>query len=192
MSADRVLIAFASQQGSTAWVAETICKELRAAGLAVECLPVAAVTDLEPYGAVVLGSGVFLARRGSDGGGFITRQRAALADRPVWLFSAGPIGGVGPGHNGDAAGEEAPVVRVAREIGAKGAATFGAGPIVNGDDDVRRPGTDWREVARVRSWARTIADELARAGLGGSTPVPRRPAPPRTNISPGRPIVVTR
>jgi menaquinone-dependent protoporphyrinogen oxidase len=173
-----VLIAFASQQGSTAWVGETICGELRAAGLAVDCQPAAAVTDLEPYTAVVLGSGVFLARRASDGGGFITRHREALAERPVWLFSAGPIGGTGSSSGDDAGCEEAPVVCVARDIGAKGAATFGAAPIVDGTDDRSQPGRDWRELARVRSWARTIADELARAGRAAPAGAPRRVAPP--------------
>ena len=178
MGADRVLIAFASQHGSTAWVGETICKELCAAGLTVDCRPAAAVTDLSPYMAVVLGSGVFLARRASDGGGFITRHREALAERPVWLFSAGPIGGTGSASGDDAGCEEAPVVCVARDIGAKGAATFGAAPIVDVTDDRRRPGRDWRELARVRSWARTIADELARSGRAAPAGAPRRAAPP--------------
>jgi menaquinone-dependent protoporphyrinogen oxidase len=82
---------------------------------------VAAVTGLEPYGAVVLGSGVFLAGRRCDGGGFIARHAEALAQRPVWLFSAGPIGGPSA-VTGEPKGPEAPVVRVARAIGARGAA----------------------------------------------------------------------
>jgi menaquinone-dependent protoporphyrinogen oxidase len=174
-----VLIAFASQQGSTAWVGETICKELCAAGLTVECQPAAAVTDLEPFSAVVLGSGVFLARRATDGGGFITRHREALAQRPVWLFSAGPIGGTGSASGDDGGCEEAPVVCVARDIGAKGAATFGAGPIVDGTEDRDPPGRDWRELARVRAWARTIADELARSGHAVPAGAQRRAAPQR-------------
>jgi menaquinone-dependent protoporphyrinogen oxidase len=174
-----VLIAYASQHGSTAWVGEALCQELRAAGLTVDCHPAAAVADLAPYSAVVLGSGVFLARRGSDGGGFITRHREALSERPVWLFSAGPIGGSGPGAGDSAGCEEAPVVCVARDIGAKGAATFGAAPIVDGADDRRPPVRDWRELARVRSWARTIADELARSGPAVPAAAPRPLAAPR-------------
>lgn len=179
MGADRVLIAYASRQGSTAWVGEAICRELRAAGLTVDCHPAAAVTDLGPYGAVVLGSGVFLARRGSDGGGFITRHREALSERPVWLFSAGPIGGTGSGAGDDAGCEEAPVVCVARDIGARGAATFGAAPIMDGPDDRRPSGQDWRELARVREWSRMIADELARPGRAVPAKASRRSAAAR-------------
>lgn len=192
VGADRVLVAFASRQGSTAWVAELLCEELSAAGARVDCRPVAAVTDLEAYGAVVLGSGVFRARRASDGGGFIARHRDALARRKVWLFSAGPIGGVGSGSGDHEAATEAPVVRVAQEIGARGAATFGAAPIVDGDDDGHHPHADWREAARVRAWARTIAADLARSGLAGPGGAPRRAASPRTRITAVRPITVTR
>ena len=54
--------------------------------------------------AVILGSGVFVPGRRSDGGGFLARHEASLAARPVWLFCAGPIGrgrcpaGVGRGR----------------------------------------------------------------------------------------------
>jgi len=192
MSADRVLIAFSSQQGSTAGVAETIAMELRDAGFVVDCLPVAAVTDLEPYGAVVLGSGVFLAGRRCDGGGFISRHAQQLQRTPVWLFSAGPIGGTS-GEAGHPAQEEAPVVRVARAIGARGAATFGAGRLW-ATDAVRRPtAADWGEAARVRGWAWSIAVELARAGIGNASPASQpKPARPLARWTSERPAVVTR
>ena len=192
MSADRVLIAFSSQQGSTAGVAETIAMELRDAGFTVDCLPVAVVTDLEPYGAVVLGSGVFLAGRRCDGGGFISRHADRLGGLPVWLFSAGPIGGTGA-EAGHPSPEEAPVVRVARAIGARGAATFGAARLCGTDDDRRPTAADWGEAARVRGWAWSIAVELARSGIGGGSPAAR---PMRTRVLPrwpvDRPVAVTR
>ena len=92
-AAVHVLVAFASQNGSTAGIAGTIAAELRDAGLEADCRPVAAVADLARYDAVVLGSGVFVVRSASDGGGFIAGHREELARRAVWLFSAGPIGG---------------------------------------------------------------------------------------------------
>ena len=49
-------------------------------------------TDVTPYAAVILGSGMFVPSRRSDGGGFLARHAAVLAARPVWLFCAGPIG----------------------------------------------------------------------------------------------------
>ncbi|MEW6225933.1 MAG: flavodoxin domain-containing protein [Chloroflexota bacterium] len=210
MSADRVLVAFASLQGSTAGVAETIANELRDAGFHVDCIPVADVIDLEPYGAFVLGSGVFLAGRRSDGGGFIARHAVELQGRPVWLFSAGPIGGAGgagsaspgaAGANGASPGAagtgsaigEAPVVRVARAIGARGAATFGAARLLDPDDARRPTAADWSEAARIRGWAWAIAVELARSGFGGASPqtCPPRPAR-RPRFSQDRPVAVTR
>jgi menaquinone-dependent protoporphyrinogen oxidase len=192
MSADRVLVAFASQNGSTAGVAETLAVELRDAGFAVDCLPVAEVRDLAPYGAVVLGSGVFLAGRGIDGGGFIARHEAALALRPVWLFSAGPIGGPGSATTG-ARGPDAPVVRVARAIGARGAATFGASRLRDDDGGDRMTPAAWSEAARVRGWAWSIAVELVRLGIGAGSITAE---PPRPLFRPAafgrRPIVVTR
>jgi menaquinone-dependent protoporphyrinogen oxidase len=198
MSADRVLVAFASQQGSTAGVAETIAAELRDAGFDVDCVPVADVADLEPYGAIVLGSGVFLAGRRCDGGGFIARHSSAIQVRPVWLFSAGPIGGAVVASLGAAVGsglavDEAPVVRVARAIGARGAATFGASRLLDADDARRPTAADWGEAARIRGWAWSIAVELKRSGCGGASPAIRPPRPmDRPRFSPDRSVAVTR
>lgn len=193
MSADRVLVAFSNQNGSTAGIAEIVATELRAGGFTVDCLPAADVTDVEPYGAVVLGSGVFLARRGIDGGGFITRHTDGLARRPVWLFSAGPIGGPDTAPTDDPLGDEAPVVRVARTIGAKGAATFGTARLRAAVNDGGRSADAWRDLGRVRTWAQTIAADLGRATVPGASPAPEST---RAAVRPerrGNPqIVVTR
>lgn len=181
MSADRVLVAFASQNGSTAGIAETVAAELRAGGFTADCLPAAAVTDLEPYNAVVLGSGVFLARRGSDGGGFIARHGDGLARLAVWLFSAGPIGGPDTTPPDDPRGDAAPVVRVARAIGARGAATFGTSRLLAPAHDGVRSTERWGDHARVIAWAQTIAAELRGATsieapqVGGPAPSSGRP-----------------
>ena len=55
MSADRVLVAFSSQTGSTAGVAEVIAAALLREGLVVECRQTRDVADVAPYGAVILG-----------------------------------------------------------------------------------------------------------------------------------------
>jgi menaquinone-dependent protoporphyrinogen oxidase len=193
MSADRMLVAFSSQNGSTAGIAEIVATELRASGFTVDCLPVADVSDLEPYGAVVLGSGVFLARRGIDGGGFITRHADGLSRRPVWLFSAGPIGGPDAAPTDDPLGDEAPVVRVAHAIGARGAATFGTARLRAAVHDGGRSAEAWRDLGRVRAWAHTIAADLSRTAVLDAPPAP---GPSRAAVRPerrGNPrIVVTR
>lgn len=177
MSSDvHVLVAFACQSGSTAGIAETIATELRKSGLAADCRPIAAVTDLEPYGAIVLGSGVFLVRRQSDGAGFITRHADELGRRIVWLFSAGPIGGPDTTEAGDPLCDEAAVVRVAHAIGARGAATFGTARLRVAAWDGGRPLGDPHDLERVQVWARSIAAELGRSGAADANPARERPA----------------
>ncbi len=187
-AAVHVLVAFASQNGSTAGIAGTIAAELRDAGLEADCRPVAAVSDLAGYDAVVLGSGVFVVRSASDGGGFIAGHRDELARRAVWLFSAGPIGGAESTGIRDATGildepdvaappeiwdrsaasapcaDATPVMCVAKAISARGAARFGHAPLPAGARADSLPPDDWRDVGRVRAWARSIASALGRPG----------------------------
>jgi menaquinone-dependent protoporphyrinogen oxidase len=165
MNAPIVLVAYSSQSGSTAGIAEVIAFELRAAGIAADCRVAAEVGAIEPYDAIVLGSGVFLRHRQSDGGGFLARNRDALATRALWLFCAGPIGR-GTSIDADASGECA-VVEVGRAIGARGAAAFGCQDAVRTLEDLDRlPPMD---VARVRGWARDIATDLG-ASRGSLAP----------------------
>ena len=97
MGDQRVLVAFANRAGSTAGIAGSIATVLRRAGLSVECRLASEVEDVTGYDAVILGSGLYVPRRSSDGGGFLARHRAALATKALWLFCAGPIGrGRGP------------------------------------------------------------------------------------------------
>jgi menaquinone-dependent protoporphyrinogen oxidase len=157
MSAPSILVAYASQTGSTAGIARAIADELERAGLAVDCRPAGEVADLVDYTAVILGSGVFLPRRGSDGGGFITRHAAELATRRVYLFSAGPIGGMRT-HGMDGIVGECNVMDVARTVGARGAAAFGALGLSPEVDPLERLAP--MDLDRVRSWARLIATDL--------------------------------
>ncbi len=152
----RVLVAFSSRSGSTAGTAEEITGVLRAHGLVVDCRSKDEIEDLAPYRAVILGSGMFVASRASDGGGFIERHAAALRGIDLWLFCSGPIG-----RRAAAPGEEIPVEAVARVIGARGVATFGAVAAGDGTDAVASPiPADRRQV---RAWAAEIAAELETA-----------------------------
>jgi menaquinone-dependent protoporphyrinogen oxidase len=152
MSDRQVLVAYANQAGSTAGIADKIASALVDDGLAVDCRPAADVTDLAPYAAIVLGSGVFVPSRRSDGNGFLARHEPDLGGRDVWLFAAGPIGRCpDPSEHGDAA-----VVAVGRAIGARGTAVFG--PIGLPDDtDPATQLADPAGSARVRAWAHDIA-----------------------------------
>ncbi len=180
LSDQRVLVAFASRSGSTAGIAQAIAAALRGAGLAVDSRPAGDVTDVDPYAAVVLGSGVFLPRRQSDGGGFLLRHASTLATRAVWLYSAGPIGN---GHGADGAehatGRDGNVYKVARSVGARGCAVFGT-PVPTLADDSLAELTPV-DLARVRSWAAEIAEQLSATGMIG------KPSPETSPSRAGRP-----
>lgn len=85
-----VLVAYASKHGATAEIAERIGAVLLDAGLPVQVAPVAEVTDLTPYSAVVLGSAVYMGRWRREASGFVTRHADELARRDTWIFSSGP------------------------------------------------------------------------------------------------------
>ncbi len=87
-----VLVAYASKYGATREIAERIAEELRSAGHGVEARSVKAAGDLAGYEAFVIGSAVYFGHWLKEAAEFVRRNRAVLVDRPVWLFSSGPLG----------------------------------------------------------------------------------------------------
>jgi menaquinone-dependent protoporphyrinogen oxidase len=88
----KVLIAYASRHGATAGIAERVAAGLRDAGLSAEARPVTEVSDVGAYDAVVVGGAAYMFHWLKDATKFVKRHREALRDRPVWLFSSGPLG----------------------------------------------------------------------------------------------------
>ena len=88
----KVLVAYASKYGSTKGIAEFIGEKLRQRGIEADVLEVGAVMDAGIYDAFVIGSAVYMFHWIKDARQFISRNRALLASRPVWLFSSGPTG----------------------------------------------------------------------------------------------------
>ncbi len=86
-----VLVGYATKYGSTQEVAEAIAATLREGGLPVDCQPVNKVRTLHGYGAVVLGAPLYINAWHKDALGFLSRQQAALAERPVAIFALGPL-----------------------------------------------------------------------------------------------------
>lgn len=168
MGDQRVLVAYAHQAGSTAGIAVAIAKVLVRSGLTVDCRAASEVADVASYDAVILGSGVFVTRRRSDGGGFLARHEAALASRPIWLFCAGPIGRGRCSTSGpsEMAVDDCSVAAVARDVGARGAADFGPIGVAGGLDPV--DGLGPVDLERVRAWAAEIAAELGSAQVAPS------------------------
>ncbi|MGQ1837997.1 flavodoxin domain-containing protein [Kocuria turfanensis] len=176
-----VLVAYATRHGATAGIAERIAGALRGAGLPAEARPVADVRDLAPYDAAVLGGAAYMFHWLKDATVFARRHREELADRPVWLFSSGPLGT----DRVDAEGED--VLEAARpkefdELTAllhprgeqvfRGAYDPDAPPIGLGERLTRHlpaareatPAGDFRDWPAIDAWAEGIAAELRSGG----------------------------
>ena len=87
----RVLVAYASKLGSTAVIAEVMAQVLRDAGHRAVALPARDVQSLDQWDAVILGSAVYAAFWQKDARRFTERCHDELKDRPLWLFSGGPL-----------------------------------------------------------------------------------------------------
>ena len=98
----KVLVTAASKHGATSEVAEEMAKALREAlkerdgeggeDAQVEVRPAEEVSSVEDYDAVVLGSAVYAGHWLESARELAERHAAALAERPTWLFSVGPVG----------------------------------------------------------------------------------------------------
>ncbi|GAA3775834.1 hypothetical protein GCM10022206_13160 [Streptomyces chiangmaiensis] len=54
-------------------------------------LPAGSVGSVAPYDAVVAGGALYAGRCHGDARRFVRRHGRALAERPLWLFSSGPL-----------------------------------------------------------------------------------------------------
>src|SRR5690242_3027764 len=118
MSTPRVLVSYASKNGSTAEIAGWVASTLRDANLAVDLFDAADVTDVRPYDAVVLGAAVYAGRWPRSARRFVSRHSRELQSRPVWLFSSGPLDHTADPHEGPPMGVSAR--RAMDRLGARG------------------------------------------------------------------------
>lgn len=88
----KVLVAYATRHGSTAGIAQRIAAALSARGHPAEAVSVEDAGPVEGYDAVVLGGAAYMFHWLKPALQFARRHQAALAQRPVWLFSSGPLG----------------------------------------------------------------------------------------------------
>lgn len=170
----RVLVSAASRHGSTGEMAERIGAVLRerltdGPGARVDVVPSDAVADLEGYDAFVLGSAVYMGRWLDSALRLSRRYARDRRDRPVWLFSSGPIGDPPkPDQQPVDAGSVAEVTR-AREhrifagVLDRNRLGFGERALAAA---LRAPYGDFRDWAAIEAWARDIAAEL-RGSSGG-------------------------
>jgi menaquinone-dependent protoporphyrinogen oxidase len=88
----RVLVTAATRYGATAEIAEAIGRVLAGRGLDPTVAAPEQVEGVDGYDAVVVGSAVYAGHWLKPARELVDRLGAALADRPVWLFSSGPVG----------------------------------------------------------------------------------------------------
>jgi menaquinone-dependent protoporphyrinogen oxidase len=86
-----LLVAYASNHGSTREVAEAIGRSLQEAGIGTDVRPVEEVHDLTGYAAVVLGAPLYMGRWQRHAHAFLRHHRDALAERPLAVFALGPL-----------------------------------------------------------------------------------------------------
>jgi len=171
-----VLVAYGTTGGGTGEIAEWVAEELRAAGLTARLLPAADVTDVDGYDALVLGSALYGYGWHLDVRRFVHRFAGRFADRPVWLFSSGPLDGSAD------AGPLPPVPHAyaaLRELPARAHVTFGGrmttearGWLGQVAKQLAREGQagDFRNPPRVRAWAREVAAEIRSQTRGADRP----------------------
>ncbi|GLW50324.1 flavodoxin [Streptomyces sp. NBRC 14336] len=158
-----VLVAYGSTNGSTAEIAETVAAVLRKEGCTTEALPASAVVRLTDYDAVVVGGGLYAGRWHKDARRFLRRHRAELDDRPLWLFSSGPL-------DPSASERDIPPVpgvrRAMTRLDARQHVTFGGCLREGAKGRVAKmilrsgKGGDFRDFDHIEEWAAGIAAEL--------------------------------
>ena len=87
-----VLVAYSSKHGATREIATAIGDALTRGGMDVSVTSVETAGDVAPFEAIVLGSAVYMGRWLAPARDWALRQADVLKNRPVWLFSSGPIG----------------------------------------------------------------------------------------------------
>lgn len=158
-----VLVTAASKYGATADMARTIGETLTDRGLEASVVEPEKAGSVEDFDAVILGSAVYAGRWLKPAREFAEREGDALARRPVWLFSSGPIGDP-PKPEEDpvdvASIMETTKAREHRVFSGrieKKQLSFPDRAIVTA---MRVPDGDFRDFDEVREWAAGIADAL--------------------------------
>jgi len=88
---EKVLVAYASQYGSTQEVAEAIAATLRESNLAVDLQPMRKVKSLAGYGAIVLGAPIYMGLLHKDMQSFLALNQEALTQQQPAIYVLGPL-----------------------------------------------------------------------------------------------------
>jgi menaquinone-dependent protoporphyrinogen oxidase len=165
----KILVTVASKHRSTLEIGQAIGRAFAARGITTDVRPAAEVDTIVGYDAVVLGSGIYAGSWLAPARDFVQRCLGQLRERPVWLFSSGPLGDP-PLPAGDPAGAAAIIAL----LQPRGHRTF-AGRLERDDLGrgeklivrvVRAPFGDYRDWPAVQAWADEISGELGASEAG--------------------------
>jgi len=161
----RILVTVSSRHGATLQMGAQVADQLRAAGHQVDEIEPDDVESVATYGAVVLGSAVYVDRLGADLRALVERQVGQLREKPVWLFWSGPVGTSTkvPAAPGDVAAmvqrvDAYPAQCFWGRLDKKSLAIHERALVALIDAEAG----DFRDETAVRGWAGRIADELER------------------------------
>jgi menaquinone-dependent protoporphyrinogen oxidase len=159
----KVLVSAASKYGATSEIAQAVADVLVGKGLDVTVVPPQEVGTVEEFDAAVLGSAVYMGQWMKPARELAERQAAALAARPVWLFSSGPVG-----EPAKPADNPVDVTKILAATKARDHQVF-TGKLARKHlsfpdramaSAIRAAEGDFRNWAHIRAWAAGIADAL--------------------------------
>lgn len=149
----RILVAFATKNGSTEEVAGAIAGTLREIGSIVDLRPARAAREpIAGSDLVVLGAPLYSGRWHRDAHHFLKRHRNELARVPIAVFAMGP-------RSGDAVGWQRSRHQLDRALAKRGWLAPVAVTVFGGVDPPKRHGQerrDLRDWEAIRAWTGSL------------------------------------
>ncbi|HEY7633184.1 MAG TPA: flavodoxin domain-containing protein [Thermoleophilaceae bacterium] len=156
----KILVTYATKQGSTHEVAEEIGTILTERGHEIEIVPVELCAGPDGYDAVVFGAPLYMGKLLKPGARFLQKHRESLAARPLAIFALGPRGL--PETRDDAQKQLDRAIQRSRLTPVSVALFDG---VVRPDKlrfpFNRMPAGDWRDWDAIRAWGSELAPKLA-------------------------------
>ena len=166
----RVLVVVASKHGATREIGGALATTLTEAGIEAAVQPAEMVDTVEGFDAVLIGSGVYAGHWLKSAKHFVKHHAATLRQRPVWLFSSGPLGDP-PAPSAEPVDVSAVIEMTAARGHRIFAGRLAADGLSLGERTlvkmVRAPYGDYRDWPAIADWAREIAGSLRVAAPAG-------------------------
>ena len=167
-----VLVTAASRQGATYGIAEAVGHTLRANGIETTVAPPDEVLDTADYDAFVVGSALYTGHWLEPAAEFVRRLAPTLAQRPVWLFSSGPVGDPRRKLVQKMTADPVELPQLLKLTDARGHRIFAGKLVGKGSTGARRLSLllfrgiegDWRDWPAIEEWATGIAAVLTESG----------------------------